>query len=448
MTAIPETRFANVGNDRVAYQVLGEGPRDVLFTSGFWSHLDIAWEDPALARFYRRIASYSRLILFDRRGTGLSDRPANDGLAPEDHWLQDCLAVLDAAGSSAPVIVGVSTTDVGALILRFADRHPERCSGLVFAVATACWTARPGYPQGLSAETLQQVSEFLVQKWGQAELAAFFFPSQTKNEGVMRWHAKWQRSVASPATMAENMDVLARLDARELLPNIRVPTLVMGRSHYALIPLEQSRFIADNIPGARFVELPGSDCGLMWERPELVLDAIEEFITGHRHGRELERKVLTILFTDIVDSTRRAAELGDGRWREVLDRHDHAIREQVALYEGRFVESSGDGTLTAFSSPNHAINCALTLQETLKQLGVQIRAGLHTGEVELRDDGRIGGIAVHIGARVMSLAQAGEVLVSPTVQGILIGSRYKFEPRGTHQLKGVPGEWTLYALRG
>jgi class 3 adenylate cyclase len=446
----PETRYTTVGNDRVAYQVLGNGPRDLLFTMGFWSHLDIGWEEPAVARFYRRLASFSRLILFDRRGTGVSDHPTGDGRTPVEHWLQDCLAVLDAAGAAAPVIVGASTTEVGALVLRFVGRHPERCSGLVFPVATACWAARPGYPQGLPPEAVEQTREQLRKIWGTAEMAAVLFASQAQagNDAAMRWGAKWQRSVASPATMVENMDILKELDARDMLALIRIPTLVLGRSEYSLIPVTQTRYIADHIPGARFIELPGSDAALVWESTDLIVDLIEEFVTGRRGGGEPERAIVTILFTDIVDSTHRAAELGDSQWRQLLERHDRTVREQVALYLGKFIESSGDGTLTTFDSPARAIECAKALRVALKSLGIKIRAGLHTGEVELRDDGQIAGMAVHIGARVMSHASAGEVLVSPTVQGILVGSRYKFEPRGTHALKGVPGQWAVYAVDG
>ncbi len=442
----PETQFTNVGEDRVAYQVLGEGTRDLVFTWGFWSHLDIEWENPVMARFLQRLASFSRLIRFDRRGTGLSDPASADDSSDIERWQKDFCAVLDAAGSNAPIIMSAATLNAGPLILQFIDRYPERCSGLILVNTTACWAEKPDYPQGNSPETLQQLKELWMRTWGRVEFAATFLPSQAKNEDSQRWFAKLQRSMASPRAMVEMMDIVAQIDSRSVLPRIRVPTLVMARSGYRFIPNAQSRYIAEHISGARFVELPGADGFLAWETPDLSLGLIEEFVTGMRRGGELERALASVLFTDIVNSTRRAAELGDAAWRQLLDHHDRIVREQVAMYRGRFIESSGDGTLTTFDSPSHAIDCARSMQAALRPIGIEIRAGLHTGEVELREDGRVGGMAVHIGARLMVLAGAGEVLISRTVHDILIGSRYEFQDRGTHELKGVPGKWSLYAV--
>lgn len=443
----PETQFASVGNDRVAYQVLGEGPRDLLWTTGYWSHLDIEWEDPGWARFFRRLASFSRLIRFDRRGAGLSDRRADDASSMADHWLQDCAAVLDAVGSTAPVIISATAADAGPLALQFVDRHPDHCSGLVFANTTACWAAKPDYAEGLSLDAVQRIKELFLQGWGKLEFAAGYAPSQVKNEAFMRWVAKYCRATASPRAMVENIgDELIQMDSRRLLRGIRVPSLVMARTQYQFVPIAQARYMAAHIPGARFVELPGSDHGLCWETPDQILDLIEEFVTGTCHGGEAERVAAAILFTDIVNSTRRATELGDAAWRALLDRHDQIVREQIAFYRGRLVETTGDGTLASFDSSNLAVQCALALRGPMAELGISIRAGLHFGEVELREDGRIGGVAVHIGARVMSLASADEVLVSRTVRDILLGSHFKFQDRGTHELKGVPDRWPVYAL--
>ncbi|TJY61011.1 adenylate/guanylate cyclase domain-containing protein [Sinimarinibacterium sp. CAU 1509] len=446
MAAAPETRFATVGDDRVAYQVLGDGPRDLLMTTGFWSNLDTMWEEPAAARFFRRLASFSRLIMFDRRGAGLSDPPSNSGLSPVDHWDQDCMAVLDAAGSSAPIIFGTLTVDAGVSVLEFVSRHPERCSGLILGITAACMTAKPGYPQGFPPEVVERIKASVLKYWGTAQMSALFIPSQAQDEALMRWSAKYQRAIASPAAMAENLESQAHLDARHLLPQIHVPTLVMARRNFSLIPVAQTRYLADHIPGARFVELPGSDGIVVFENPDIVLGHIEEFVTGRRHGAEPERALLTVLFTDIVDSTRCAADKGDSEWRVLLEKHDRAVREQVALYQGRFVESSGDGTLSTFERPERAIDCAQALQEAVTSLGINIRAGVHAGNVELREGDRIGGIAVHIAARVMAQAGAGEVVVSRTVRDILLGSRYTFSAFGRHVLKGVPDEWELFRL--
>jgi class 3 adenylate cyclase len=443
---IPETRFASIGNDRIAYHVWGEGPRDVLYTSGLWSHLDVDWEDPSLARFNRRLGSFCRVIRFDRRGAGLSDRPTDDGTSFAEHWLQDCKAVLDAVGSSSAVFFGSATAECGPLLLRLLERDPSRCSGLIFFNSSACWARRLDYPQGHSPEAREQIREFIGRMWGKPEFSALTVPSRAKDEKFLQWYAKFQRSMASPRTVMENIDALSELDARDVLPNVRVPTLVMGRAHARFIPIAQARYLADHIPGARFVEVPGSESSPCWETPELIADLVEEFVTGKRHGGDAERTIATVMFTDIVASTERAASIGNAAWRALLDRHDQIVREQVALYRGRFVDASGDGTLATFDNPGRAIDCAQSLQHALKSLDLEIRAGIHAGEIELRDDGRIGGMAVHIGARVLALAGAGQVFVSHTVQGMLVGSHYRFEEYGTHELKGVPGHWPLYAV--
>ena len=444
MTAIPETRFARIGDDRVAYQVLGDGPRDLVFSTGQWGHVDVDWEEPAVARFLRRLASFSRLIRFDARGSGLSDaRPAN-GREPWDHWREDLLAVMDATGSASAGIAGF--IDIGPLVLQFAAAHPERVSALILVNTAARFPAAPDYPEGHTPEATQKFREFTRKYYGTERWARASHPSLASDERALRWYAKFNRAGGSSKTLAESFENQQKMDARQALPRIKAPTLVMTRSHYRWASVAQGRYIAEHIAGARFVEIPGTDSGPYWETPDLILDHIEEFITGMRRGGEPDRALVAVLFTDIVDSTSRAAGLGDAAWRALLDRHDEIQREQIALFKGRLVDSAGDGTFATFDRPDRALECAKALHEALSKLGLPIRAGIHFGDAELRDDGRVGGVTVHIGARVMALAGAGEVLVSRTVRDILLGSRFSFDERDTRELKGIPGQWTLYAI--
>jgi len=441
-----ETKFVKVGADRVAYQVFGEGLRDLVFSSGLWSHLDLQMEEPTFARFNRRVASFCRLIRFDRRGSGVSDPRPADGRSIDQHWAEDLLAVLDATGAKAPVLLGV--VDAGPLILKFVERHPERCSGLLLACTTACLPQTKDYPQGHSAKQARELLEMMSEKWGSEDFAALWVPSQANNPTVLRWYAKFQRAMASPREVTENLRESQLIDARAVLPKVQVPTLVLGRREARVFTAAQSQYIADHIPGARYVELPGGDGDLSWDGADQVLGMVEEFVTGQRRAGQPERMLATILFTDIVDSTKLAAKIGDSAWRELLDRHDHAVRRQIERHGGRLVDSAGDGALSIFPTPGSAIDCAHALHEELKELKpkIKIRAGLHIGELELRGDGRVGGTAVHIGARVLGMAHGGDVLVSRTVRDVLIGSRYRFKDRGIHELKGVPSKWPLYLV--
>jgi class 3 adenylate cyclase len=440
----PETRFASIGNDRIAYQVLGEGKPDLVDTMGLWSHLDVSWEEPSVARFLRRLAAFSRVIRFDPRGSGLSDGRPDDGRSVAEYWAEDLLTVLDTVHSKSATIY--THLDASALALLFAHAHRARCSGLVLAVPTARFLEAPDYPQGHRAAKALPLLHSLREAWGTEDFCAYFVPSQAKNDGLRRWYSKWCRAVASPKVAAENLEAMAALDVRHVLPTLSVPTLVLSRRDNPFFPTSQGRYIADTVPGARFAELPGADALMIWESADEVLDMTEEFITGKRRSGEAQRVLATVLFTDIVGSTRRAAKLGDAAWRELLDRHDRTLRQQIELFGGRLIETTGDGTLATFDSPGRAIDCAHALHEALAPLDLQIRAGLHIGELELREDGRVGGIAVHIGARVLGLARGGEVLVSRTVRDVLIGSRYKFKDRGIEELAGVPSKWPLYAV--
>jgi class 3 adenylate cyclase len=438
----PETRYVAVGEDRVAYQLLGSGERDVVDILGLWTHCDVSWEEPSVARFLRRIAGFSRLIRFDPRGTGLSDPRPADGRSVVEHWREDLLAVLDAAQSRAPVLL--VQLDGGALALPFVHAHPERCSGLVLANTSARFKKAPDYPAGHAPKAGQKLIETVREHWGSGDFGSWLVPSEAKNESLQRWFSKWCRAVASPRVVADNLAATVDLDARALLADVRVPTLVFGRSEAPLFTAAQSRYLAEHIPGAQYVELAGRDAMLIWEGAAEALDRIEEFVTGSRRGGEPERALATVLFTDIVDSTRRAAKAGDAAWRELLDRHDGALRAEIALFRGRLVDSAGDGSLAVFDSPGRAIDCALALMRRMRELDLEVRAGIHIGELELREDGRVGGIAVHIGARVLGEARGGEVLVSRTVRDVLIGARYRFKERGIHELKGVPSKWPLY----
>lgn len=443
MATPPETRFATVGDDRVAYQVLGAGPRDLVHTLGLWSQVDVVLDDPTTQQYLRRLASTHRVILFDSRGTGLSDPRPADGRTVAEHWAEDLLAVLDAVGTRAPAMLGV--IDAGPLLLRFLERHPERCSRLVLFNTTARFAAAADYPIGFTPAQLERFYAFVHTSWGQEKWVEWFVPSVAANEPLRRWTARWCRVQASPGTAVANVREIAQMDGRSGLAALRIPVLVMSRSDYSMIPASHGRYVADHVPGARFVLLPGADGLPMFETTGPILDEIEEFLTGTR-GSEPERVLATVLFTDIADSTRRVAELGDVAWRQLLERHDRILREQIGLHRGRLVDSAGDGALATFERPEQAIECALALHRALGALGLPIRAGLHTGSVDLREAGRVGGMAVHVGARVLAAAQPGEVLVSRTLRDVLLGSRYAFRERGEHELKGVPDRWALYAV--
>lgn len=442
--AQPETRYASVGSDRVAYQVFGQGPRDLVATAGQWGHLDLDWEDPGIARFHRRLASFGRLIRFDPRGTGLSDPRPGDGREVWQHWSEDLAATMDACGSQSAAIL--AWIDGGMLALQFAAALPDRVRALVLMNVAARYAAAPDYPEGSPPEAIDQFLEFTRRHYGTERWARASNPSLAGDERILRWYAKYMRATASPKASAEGFANQQRLDVRPILPGIRVPTLVMVRSNYRWVPVAQSRHVAEKVPGARFLELPGADSAPFWETPDLILDHIEEFLTGARHGGEPERMLVALLFCDIVGSTARAAELGDAAWRTLLDRHDQVLREQVGLFAGKLVNQAGDGSLSTFENPRRAIECALALRDAWRAIGIESRIGIHFGEVERRDDDEVGGVSAHVGARVMAAAGAGEVLVSRTLRDILIGSRYEFTDHGMHDFKGVPDRWQLYAV--
>jgi class 3 adenylate cyclase len=439
----PETKYARLGGDRIAYQVLGEGPPDLVMTTGNYSHVDMVWEDPGIALFLRTLASFSRLVVFDRRGTGASDPLPPDSLPPWESYAQDLTAVLDAVGSEQAALL--SQLDASPMALFFAGTRPERTRALILANAAAKFQATDDYPIGVRPEVAEALLAQFDQLWGTEAMAAMFAPSRAGDQRFCRWFARYLRAVASPRAVQAFLRANLEMDARPILPLIQASTLVLHRRDYQFIPIANGRYLAEHIPGARLVELDGTEQSLFWETPEPALDHIERFLTGTRRGVQPTRALATVLFTDIVSSTERAGELGDRRWRELLNVHDELTGRLVEEFGGRLVKTTGDGILATFEGPGRAIQCAVALREELAGIGVGIRAGLHTGEVELRGDD-VGGLAVHIAARVMAAAGPGEILVSRTVQDLVAGSDVTLEDRGIYRLKGLDGDWQLLAV--
>jgi class 3 adenylate cyclase len=440
----PETRYARLGGDRIAYQVLGEGPPDLVLARRSYGHIDIAWEDPGITRFLRGLASFCRLILFDRRGTGPSDPLPLDPLPPWESYAEELATVLDEVGCERAAIM--AELDAGPTALLWAGTRPERTSALVLVHTSARFVAGGDYPIGLAAEAVEAMVAQFDQLWGSDAMAAMLVPSRADDARFLRWFAKWQRASVSPKVAQAFLRAMAEVDVRPVLPLVQAPTLILHRRGFGLVPIEHGRYLAEHIAGARLVELPGSDVDLSWETPELALDDIQEFLTGLRRTVEPSRVLATVLFTDIVGSTERAARLGDRRWRELLEVHDELAGRLVDRFHGQLVKTTGDGILATFDGPGRAIRCAAALGDELAGIGLQIRAGVHTGEIELRD-GDVGGIAVHITARVMAAAGPGEILTSRTVHDLVVGSDIAMDDVGTRPLKGIEGTWQLFAAR-
>jgi class 3 adenylate cyclase/alpha-beta hydrolase superfamily lysophospholipase len=439
----PETRYAQSGDVSIAYQVIGTGPLDLLIVPGFISHLEQAWEDPAYSRFLQRLASFSRLILFDKRGTGLSDRIS--GIPTLEERMDDVRAVMDATGSERAALFGIS--EGGPMSVLFAATYPERASALILygSIARGSWA--PDYPWGTRFdERWENWLEGWRKEWGGPYALELWAPSAADDPQFRQWWAKYLRLGASPSAVINIFRMNAAIDVRGILPVLRVPTLVLHRSGDRPINIEQGRHLAEHIPGARFVELSGDD-HLWWVGDsESIVNEIQEFLTGERPVVEPDRVLATVLFTDIVESTNRAAELGDRRWRDLLHRHNLVMRTEIDRFKGQVVKSTGDGFLATFDGPARAIHCAVAVHEQMERLGIETRSGLHTGEVELMD-GDVGGIAVHIAARVLERAIAREVWTSRTVKDLVAGSRFEFSEKGTYSLRGVAGDWPLFAVK-
>lgn len=438
---VPKTRYAKSGDVHIAYQVVGEGPLDLVFVPGFVSHLEFDWEMPGIASFHQRLASFSRLIRFDKRGTGLSDRPP--GVPTLEQRMDDVRAVMDAVGSERAALFGVS--EGGPMSLLFAATYPQRTSALVLYGSYARRAWAPDHPFGKTEAEMDRVLGALERDWGGAAGIDIWVPSKLGDERFTQLRASYLRLAASPGAAVAIIRMNMEIDVRHILPTIRIPALIIHRTGDRLTHVEQARYMAEHIAGARLVELPGID-HTPYVESDPILDEAEEFLTGVRHRAETDRVLATVLFTDIVGSTERAAQLGDRRWRELLSSHHALVRKELARFRGREIDTAGDGFLATFDGPARAIRCALAISDVVRQLGIEVRAGLHTGECEVMGE-KLGGIAVHIGARVAAMAKPGEVLASSTVKDLVAGSGIEFEDRGMHSLKGIPGEWHLFAVR-
>jgi len=440
----PETKYARSGDYHIAYQTLGEGPPDIVSLSAWFSHVEANWDVAPFAGLLRRFASIGRVISFDKRGTGLSDPVPLQSLPTLEEWMDDLRAGLEAVGSERAAIL--ATLDGGVMAMLFASTYPERTSALVLLDCWARMARVPDYPIGVPQHVIDAAVDFYDENWGTGAQLDFLSPDQAGDTELRRALAKFERQAASPGAAAAMRRMVLEVDVRHVLPSIQVPTLVLQHADGRVVRVGHGRYLAEHIPGAQYVELPGSDAGAWGQDLEPILDEIEEFLTGVRPLAQADRVLATVLFTDVVDSTKHAATRGDRAWRNLLERHRDLVRRQLERHRGREVNTAGDGFLATFDGPARAIHCASAIIQGSRALGVEIRAGLHTGEVELMGDD-VGGIAVHIGARVSALAGSGEVLVSSTVKDLVAGSGIEFEDRGSHELKGVPGEWRLYAVR-
>jgi pimeloyl-ACP methyl ester carboxylesterase len=439
-SALPETRYAKSGDLNIAYQVVGEGPFDLVYVPGWISNVELMWEEPSHARLLRRLASFSRLILFDKRGTGLSDPVPLDHLPTLEQRMDDVRAVMDAAGSERAAIFGSS--EGGLMSVLFAATYPQRTQALVALGIYAKRIWSEDYPWAPRPEARAAEIESIERTWG-GEMDISDLAPSTDDAFKQRAVAYFRRS-ASPGLAVALLRMNTQIDVREVLPTIRVPTLILQRIGDRDVNVEEARWIAAQIPGARYVELPGDE-HLIWAGDvDEVVDEVEEFLTGSRRVQDKDRVLATILFTDIVDSTSRATEMGDRRWRELVDEHHARVRRELEHHRGREIDTAGDGFFASFDGPARGIRAACAIRDSVRTLGIEIRAGLHTGECELMQ-GKIGGIAVNTGARVAAQAEAGEVLVSSTVRDLVAGSGISFEDRGEHELKGV-GAWRLYSV--
>jgi class 3 adenylate cyclase len=441
----PETRYALSGDVNIAYQVVGDGPLDLVYVMGWVSHLDYFWAEPSFARFLNRLASFSRLILFDKRGTGLSDRVSLAELPTLEQRMDDVRAVMDAVSSKRAALMGVS--EGGPMCALFAATYPERTAALVMIGAYARRIWATDYPYGATQEHYDRFLADVDQNWGGPVGLEARAPSMIDDPRFSDWWASYLRMSASPGAAFALTRMNRDVDVRHVLPTISAPTLVVHRTGDRSLPVEGARYMAEAIPGARLLELPGDDHLPFVGNQDEILDDVEEFLTGVRRGPEPDRVLATVLFTDVVRSTELAAALGDKRWVSLLGEHNALVRKELEHWRGREVVTTGDGFLATFDGPARAVRCAWGIRDAIKAHGLEIRAGLHTGEVELLGDD-VGGLAVHLGARVAGLANPSEVLVSSTVKDLVTGSGIEFAERGEHELKGVPGTWRIYVVTG
>jgi class 3 adenylate cyclase len=438
-----ETRYARSGDVSIAYQVVGDGPFDLVYVPGWVSNVELMWDEPDYAAFLERIASFSRLIIFDKRGTGLSDPVPLDELPTLEQRMDDVRAVMDAVGSDRAALLGHS--EGGNMCVLFSATYPDRTTALVLVGCYAKRIRSDDYPWAPAPEDREREIEETETRWGSPDMFRELVPSKANDEAFERWVGRYLRQSASPKAAAALLRMNTQIDVREVLPAIRVPTILIYRTDDADVQVDEGRYIAERISGARFVEVPGADHSMWTGDATAILDEIEEFLTGVRRGPEPDRVLATVLFTDVVGSTELATRLGDRAWRDLLGRHHAAVRRELDRWRGRVVDTAGDGFLATFDGPARAIRCAVAAVDAVRGLGMEIRAGVHTGEVEV-SNGDLRGIAVHIGSRVAGLAGPGEVLVSRTVADLVAGSGIVLAERGEHQLKGVSGTRLVYAV--
>jgi pimeloyl-ACP methyl ester carboxylesterase/class 3 adenylate cyclase len=440
MANMPETRYAKSGDMHIAYQVMGDAPLDLVLVQGFATHLELQFEDPRQVRFFERLGCFCRLIRFDKRGMGLSDRVG--GIPTLEERMDDVRAVMDAVGSTQAALLGVS--EGGPMSILFSATYPQRVSALILYGSMARMAWAPDNSWGRTEEQVAARSKFVEETWGQGQVWGAFAPSLAANEEYRRLLGRYERGAASPGAAMALLRMNNEIDVRHVLSTIAVPTLVLHRTGEKSINIEHSRYIARHIPAAKYVELPGDDHVPWVGDTDALCDEIQAFMTGMRRGPEPDRVLATVLFTDIVRSTERAAEIGDRAWKELLGHHYFLVRQQLDRHRGREINTAGDGFLASFDGPARAVRCGRAIIDAAKSLNIEIRAGVHTGECEVMGE-NLGGIAVHIGARVAALAAPNEVLVSSTVKDLVAGSGLRFESHGLHVLKGVPGEWSLFA---
>lgn len=440
----PTTGYAELGEERIAYQIIGDGPVDLVVTAGWWSPFDPEWEEPSIRAFFIELSRFCRVIRFDRRGIGASDPIPLDALPPWESLADEIMAVMDAVGSEQAFLLAAGNAGPGGAL--FAATHPDRTSGLILFQTTVRVLSDDDYAIGHTVEEVAEWAETTTKDWGTETVPTdIWFPSRVDDPGFPRFIARVQRATSSPRAVGKYIAAESSSDGRSVLPSITVPTIVVHRAESLALSIEHGRYMAEHIPNATLVEIPGGDVVPYWEYPELTIAAIAEFVTGSQPAPAVNRQLSTVMFTDIVDSTRTAESLGDRRWQAVLDRHHEITRQTVGAHTGHWVRSTGDGMLATFPGPGRAIAGATDLLAAIAGIDLRLRTGIHTGEIEITGND-VGGIAVHLAARVMAEARANEILVSRTVKDLVVGSDLTFEDRGVHSLKGIEDDWHLYAV--
>lgn len=439
----PQTQYVKSGDAFIAYQVFGEGPLDLIYTGGLISHVDLVWDFPEVERFLMRLASFCRVILFDGRGTGVSDRICGGEVPTLQDWSEDVMTVMDAVNSKQAVLF--AERDAGPVAMAFAAAHPQCVSSLILCNTSARYGRTEGYDCGEPPEQAEQFYKTILEYWGTDRMVAIAVPSRAGDANFLRMSARYQRAASTPRVAAEKFRYFVSVDVRECLPRIQCPTLVMHRSRYPFLNPGHAAYLHEHIAGAKAIGMEGADAFFAYDRAEESLGHIEEFLTGARERSYAEKVVLTVLFVDIAGSTQLAARIGDGPWRDLLERFHGMVRKELHRFGGREVDTSGDGFFATFDVPARALHCAHALRDEAKALGLTIRAGLHAGECELAG-AAVRGLAVHIGARVLGEARDGEIWASRTVKDLVAGSSFEFKDEGSRELKGVPGYWRVFVL--